>query len=82
MRSNTLEGLPGQVNIQIMRIYSKLKGIALDNKDILMKLEKLEAKVGKHDKNFQIVFAYLNELLNPNKERLRRIGFKRKGEES
>jgi len=69
-----------QVNIQIMRIYTKLKGMVLNHKDILLKLEKLEKKIGKHDKNFKIVFAYLNELLNPKTGPMRRIGFKRNGE--
>jgi len=31
-----------QVNIRIMRIYTKLKGMLLTHKDILLKLEKLE----------------------------------------
>jgi hypothetical protein len=69
-----------QVNIQIMRIYTKLKGMLTDHKDILLKLEKLENKVGKHDDNFKTVFDYLKELLNPKGEPLRKIGFKRKGE--
>src|SRR5260221_268621 len=33
-----------QVNIRIMRIYTKLKGMLLTHKDILLKLEKLERK--------------------------------------
>ena len=68
-----------QVNIQIMRIYSKLKGMIMDHKDILLKLEKLEGKVSKHDENFKIVFDYLRELLNPKTEPMRKIGFKQKG---
>ena len=30
-----------QVNIQIMRIYAKLRGIVIDQKDILIKLEQI-----------------------------------------
>ena len=70
-----------QVNIQIMRIYSKLKGMILDHKDILLKLERLEGKVSKHDDNFKLVFDYLTELLNPKTEPMRKIGFKQKKEE-
>lgn len=70
-----------QVNIQIMRIYTKLKGMLMDHKDILLKLEKLEKKVSKHDENFKVVFTYLKELLNPKTEPLRKIGFKRKEED-
>ena len=64
-----------------MRVYTKLKGMVLDHKDILLKLEKLEAKVGSHDKDFKIVFACLNELLSPKKQPQGRIGFKRREEE-
>jgi hypothetical protein len=70
-----------QVNIQIMRIYTKLRSMLLTHKDILLKLEKLEMKTSKHDENFKIVFDYLKELLNPKTEPLRKIGFKRRGEE-
>ena len=70
-----------QVNIQIMRIYSKLKGMIMAHKDILLKLERLEGKVSKHDENFKIVFDYLRELLNPKTEPMRKIGFKHKEED-
>jgi hypothetical protein len=54
-----------QVNIQIMRIYTKLKTMLIDHKDILLKLEKMEHAVNKHKENFEIVFSYLRELINP-----------------
>jgi hypothetical protein len=66
-----------QVNIQIMRIYNKFKEMLLTHKDILLKLEQMERKVGRHNRNFKIVFNYLNELLNPKIPR-RKIGFKQK----
>jgi hypothetical protein len=68
-----------QVNIQIMRVYTKLKGMLLTHKDILLKLEKLERKSDNHDENFKIVFDYLKELLNPPTEPMRKIGFTQKG---
>jgi hypothetical protein len=67
-----------QVNIQIMRIYTKLKGMIMDHKDILLKLEKLEGEVTKHDESFKVVFAHLTELLSPKTEPMRKIGFKHK----
>ena len=70
-----------QVNIQIMRIYSKLRGMILEHKDILLKLERLEGKVIEHDENFKVVFDYLRELLNPKVEPARKIGFKHKNED-
>jgi hypothetical protein len=67
-----------RVNIQIMRIYAKLKGMLLTHKDILLKLEKLERKTNKHGENFKVVFDYLKELLNPRTKPMRKIGFKQK----
>ena len=69
-----------QVNIQIMRIYTKLRGMLTGHKDILLKLERLERRVSKHDESFKTVFDYLKELLNPRTEPLRKIGFRRNGE--
>jgi len=69
-----------QVSIQIMRIYARLKGMIMGHKDILLKLEKLERKVSKHDENFEVVFTYLKQLLNPKAEPIRKIGYKRKDE--
>jgi len=67
-----------QVNIQIMRIYIKLKEMLMTNKDILLKLEKLERNVITHDQDIKVVFGYLKELLNPKTEPMRKIGFKQK----
>lgn len=70
-----------QVNIQIMRIYSKIREMLLTNKDILLKLDKLEGRVIKHDQDIKLVFGYLKELLRPKAEPIRKIGFKQKGRE-
>jgi hypothetical protein len=67
-----------QVNIQIMRIYAKLREMLMTNKDILLKLEKLERRVMNHDQDIKVVFDYLKELLNPKAEPMRKIGFKHK----
>jgi hypothetical protein len=46
------------------------------HKDILLKLEEIEKKVNANDKEIQVIFEYLKQLLNqPNPPR-RRIGFK------
>ena len=70
-----------QVNIQIMRIYAKLRAMLMTNKDILPKLEKLERRVINHDHDIRVVFGYLKELLNPKTEPLRKIGFRQKKED-
>jgi phage regulator Rha-like protein len=66
-----------QVNIQIMRVYSKMKEILLDHKEILLKLEKLEKKVGKHDSEIRLIFQVIKNLVNEPKQPKNRIGFKK-----
>ena len=68
-----------QVNIQIMRVYNKLKELLFLHKDILLKLEKLERATDKHDGEIQTIFAYIKKLIEQPKpkEKTSRIGFKK-----
>ena len=68
-----------QVNIQIMRVYNKLKELLFVHKDILLKLEKLERATNKHDGDIQTIFAYIKKLIEQPepKEKTSRIGFKK-----
>ncbi|MBL7737435.1 MAG: ORF6N domain-containing protein [Chitinophagaceae bacterium] len=69
------------VNIQVIRVFSKMREMLLAHKDILLKLEQLEQKTTAHDKDLQIIFTALKKLLNPPNPPRERIGFKRSGEE-
>lgn len=66
------------VNIQIIRVFTRMRQLLVTQKDILLKLEKLERTVGKHTRDFETVFAYLKELLNPPLPTARRIGFRQR----
>lgn len=68
------------VNIQIIRIFSKMREMLLANKDVLLKLEQLENKVAGHDQDIKMIFAALKRLLNPPSEPRVKIGFKRSNE--
>jgi hypothetical protein len=66
------------VNISIMRVYTRMKELIMSNKDILLKVEKLERSSDKHDKDIQLIFSYIKKLLEqPVKEKTTRIGFKK-----
>jgi hypothetical protein len=65
-----------KVNIQIIRVFTRMKELLLANKDILLKLEQLENKVSGHDENIQMIFEALKQLLNPPQGPRKRIGFK------
>jgi hypothetical protein len=64
------------VNIEIIRVFSRLKELALAHKEILLKLKDLEVIVGDHQEDIKTIFEALNQLLqHPNPPR-ERIGFK------
>jgi hypothetical protein len=70
-----------EVNIQIVRIFTRMREILSSSQDIMLKLEKLERKVHGHDEDMQLIFKYLKKLLNPPQEPRPRIGFRRIGEQ-
>ena len=67
-----------QVHIQIIRIFTKMKEMLLTNKDILLKLEKMEKDVKGNKKDIAMIFEALKQLLNPPQPKRRSIGFNRK----
>ena len=68
-----------QMNIQIIRIFTKMKEMALTHKDMLLKIEKLETETGKNSINIQTIFKALKQLLQEPKieEKRTKIGFKK-----
>jgi hypothetical protein len=61
-----------QVNIQIMRTFTKLREIISSNKDLSRRLDELEKK---YDNQFRVVFDAIRELMVPPEPKHRRIGF-------
>ncbi len=68
-----------QVNIQIIRLFTKMKQLILDNKDLWMKIEKIEQHLIKHDEEIKTIFAYLKKLLIQENKPRNPIGFKISG---
>lgn len=66
-----------QVNIQIIRLFTKMKQLILDNKDLWLKIEKIEQNLVKHDDEIKTVFAYLKKLLVQENKSRNPIGFKK-----
>jgi phage regulator Rha-like protein len=57
-----------QVNIKIIKVFTKLREIFIDNKDVLLKLEKLDKKimnigfdVKMHDGEIESIFSLIDE---------------------
>ncbi len=65
-----------QVNIQIMRTFSKLKEFLLTNKELSLRLDALEKKFGEHDEKIKIIFEAIKRLLTkPEEPPKPKIGF-------
>ena len=52
------------INIQIIRVFTRIRQMLLDNSALSLEIEKIKSKLDKHDKNMQVVFHYLDELMS------------------
>ena len=68
------------VNIQIIRVFTKIRQAILEHKDILLQLEKIENKPTKHDDDIALIFQYLKKLLSPPETPRPKVGFRRNNE--
>ncbi len=62
-------GIAIAVNIQIMRIFTKVRQMLTDNTELRLDIEKIKKKLYNQDKNMEIVFRYLDELLEKKESR-------------
>ena len=51
------------VNIQIMRVFTKVREILMDNMSIRLEIEEIKKKLVNQDKNIELVFSYLDEMI-------------------
>jgi hypothetical protein len=70
-----------KVNIQIIRLFGRMRRMMLTHKDILYKLEELERNDLEHDKKIELIFEYLKQFEEAKREELEqknrpKIGFK------
>lgn len=62
-----------QVNVEIMRAFVRLRGLAARDQELSRRLNTLESK---YDRQFKVVFDAIRELMNPQQPvPKRRIGF-------
>jgi len=75
-----------KVNIQIMRVFTRMRKILETHTTILKKLDDLERKDIEHDKKILLIFEYLKQLEQGKQGELehksrKRVGFKRMDED-
>jgi hypothetical protein len=75
------------VNIQIIRIFTRIREAFLSHHDLLLKMEQIERKMleqndktKKHEEEIQVIFNALKQLIQQEQEPRKTIGFKRKGQ--
>lgn len=68
-----------QTNIQIMRIFTKVRQMLLDTTEIKVDILQIQKKLENHDKNIELVFSYLDELSEKKENEPERvkIGYKK-----
>ncbi len=79
MLSSVLNSKPAIiVNIQIMRIFTKVRQMLMDNTELRLEIEKIKGKLDNQDKNMEVVFRYLDELIERKYDAKprKRIGYK------
>lgn len=64
-----------QVNIEIMRIFVRLRKFIASHRKLAQKLNLLESKIEKHDEEIQSIFEAIRQLMSPPEKPKRKIGF-------
>lgn len=66
-----------QVNIRIMRIFIRLRQILIDNTELKLEIERIRTKLESQDKNIDLLFGYLDELIEKKSQPMdrKRIGY-------
>jgi hypothetical protein len=67
-----------QVNIQIIRVFTKIRQVLLDNTELLLAIEEIRKRTDNNTKNIELVFQYLDELMEKKEKpkTTKRIGYK------
>ena len=68
-----------EASIRIVEIYIKMRELVFTHKDILLKLEQLEKRVGKQDENIALIFQYLRKFIDIQEKPRKARGFKTPG---
>lgn len=64
-----------QVNIRIMRVFTRLKEALDEHKELLMKIEEIERQIEGQDEKIKLLFGYIKKLIRRENKPRRKIGF-------
>jgi len=68
-----------QVSIKIIEVFVRMREMLSDNLSLRLEIEEIRKKLTNQDKNIELVFSYLDELIDKqeNPKPRREIGFKK-----
>ena len=67
-----------EVNIKIIRVFTKIKQALSNNLNLSLEIEKIKKKITNQNKNIELVFSYLDELIDKKENSNRtKIGYKK-----
>ena len=68
-----------QVSIQIIEVFIKIRKVLIDNLSVKLEIEEIKKKLANHSKNIELVFNYLDELIDKkdNENPRPQIGYKK-----
>jgi cell division protein FtsL len=69
-----------KVNIQIIRVFTKIREVLIDTLSLKLEIEEIKKKLTNQSKNIELVFNYLDELIDKKENSVPRkeIGYKPK----
>ena len=69
-----------KMSIQIIRVFTKIREVLTDTLSVKIEIEEIKKKLTNHSKNIELVFNYLDELIDKKENSVSRkeIGFKQK----
>ncbi len=72
-----------QVNIQIIRLFTRMRRLLMTQKELMIKVEKMERNLENQSHEIKLLFDYIKKLMITNKKQLKQtkrqqIGFRKK----
>jgi hypothetical protein len=68
-----------KVNIEIIRVFTKIRELLTESLSVKLEIEEIKKKLINHDKNIELVFNYLDEMIEKQENKVERnkIGYKK-----
>ena len=69
-----------EVNIQIMRVFTRMRELLMSSTELLLKVERIERELSAQGEDIATIYEYVKRLIEEPPAERRRIGYRREGE--